>query len=126
MVRLARIPADLRQRQIDAEGEVGRPQQALELGDDLAQLVGRVHEAADNAQPAGVRHGGRERGARHARHAGEQDRVLDAQQGCEGCGDGPFWCHLEVGGGEEGVENMGLWCLTGFGIVFGFVGDESR
>ncbi|EXF83100.1 hypothetical protein CFIO01_06996 [Colletotrichum fioriniae PJ7] len=49
VVRLARVPADLRQREVDAKGEVGGLEIRLHLGNDLAELVGGVLEAADDA-----------------------------------------------------------------------------
>ncbi|KXH66369.1 hypothetical protein CSAL01_11583 [Colletotrichum salicis] len=49
VVRLARVPADLRQREVYAKGKIGGLEIGLHLGNDLAELVGRVLEAADNA-----------------------------------------------------------------------------
>lgn len=81
MVRLARIAANLRQREVHAKRQVGVLEVGFHLGDDLAQLVGRVHEAADDAEAAGVGDCGGEVTAGDAGHAGEEDWVLDAQEG---------------------------------------------
>lgn len=70
VVGLAGAAADLGQGEVDAERQVRRRQVRLELGHDGPQLVRRVHEAADDAEPARVGHGRRQEPARRPRHAG--------------------------------------------------------
>ncbi|KAK7456275.1 hypothetical protein Landi51_02518 [Colletotrichum acutatum] len=49
VVRLARVPADLRQREVDAKGEIRGLEIRLHFRNDLAELVGGVLEPADDA-----------------------------------------------------------------------------
>ena len=84
VVGLAGAAADLRQREVDAEGQRWVVQVRLDLVDDLLQLRRRVPQPADHAQAARVGHRGREGPARCACHAREDDRVLDAEELAEG------------------------------------------
>ena len=97
VVGLARRPAHLRERQVDPEGPVLRvPEERLHLRDDLPELVRRVLEPADHAEPARVRHGGRERPARGPRHARQDDRVLDPEELGQWCGYGALGRHFFI------------------------------
>ena len=69
------IPGHRRQ-QIDAERLVGGPAHGGDLGDHLLGGHGRGPEAPE---PPGLGHRGDERGVGHPTHAGQHDRVVDAE-----------------------------------------------
>jgi hypothetical protein len=60
VVRGAGAASDLGEGEVDTEGEGRVAEGGFELGDDLAELVGGVLEAADDAEAAGVGDGGGE------------------------------------------------------------------
>ena len=90
VVGLARAVADLGESKVDAEGEVLGGEVFLELVDDLAELSRGVAQAANAANAASVGDSGCKGSTGCARHTGEQDGVLDTQQGGEWGGD---WSH---------------------------------
>jgi len=94
VVGLAGVAADLGEGEVDAEGQVRGFEKGLHLGDDFPQLVGRVHEAADDAETAGVGDGGGQCAARGARHAGEDDGVFYPQELSQRRCDGAGGCHF--------------------------------
>ncbi|CAG9975455.1 unnamed protein product [Clonostachys byssicola] len=54
MIGLPRVAPNLRQRQVHAKREIGTNEVRLHFGNDGAQLVGRVHDATDDAEAASV------------------------------------------------------------------------
>lgn len=84
---LAGAAADLGQQQVNAEGGVLVVEEALELGDLVAQHVGGVADAADDAETAAVSNAGGQLGPGSHVHAGEQDGVLDLEQISDGRAD---------------------------------------
>ncbi len=72
--------ARARRQEIDAEGLGGRGAD----GGDLPLHLVVIHDGGTEAsEPAGFGDGGGHRGVGHAAHAGEHDRVLDAEQVAE-------------------------------------------
>ena len=65
VVRLARVAADLREQQVDAERRLLVHQERLELVNVLTQHFGRVAHAAHDAEATGVGHSGGELRAGH-------------------------------------------------------------
>lgn len=77
---LASAPADLGKKQVDAKGGLLVDEEALELGDLLAQHLRGVADASDDAEATGVGDGGGELRTGGHVHAGEQNGVLDLEQ----------------------------------------------
>jgi len=80
VVRGARALAGLGQEQVDAERRALVVQSGLDLVDLLAQHLRRIVQPAEHADAARVGHGSGEPRPGRLVHAGEHDRVLDAQK----------------------------------------------
>lgn len=80
VVGLAGVAADLGQQQVDAKRRGLVVQIRLELGNLVAQHVGRVVDAANDAQAAGIGDGSGELGTGSHVHACEQHGVVDLEQ----------------------------------------------
>jgi hypothetical protein len=91
---LSRATANLRKKQVNTERRALVVEEALQLGDLLAEHVRRVTNATEHTQTSGVGHGGSKLRACCYVHAGEQHRVLDLQQVGELCAD--LFCALSA------------------------------
>jgi len=80
LVGLAGRAADLRQEQVHAPGRGLVLEPLLDLLALLTQHLGRVAKPADDAEPALVRDGGRQLRPRGDVHAGEEDRLAQAEE----------------------------------------------
>src|SRR5437016_4395915 len=78
----------LRQRREQVDGE-RLLRQRLRLPDLLPQVVGREVRRAHHPEAAGVRDGRHERRHRHAAHAGEDHRDVDAEKVADRCAERP-------------------------------------
>ena len=96
--------------QVDAERFFRERAHAAHL---LADFVGAAAGHAERAEAAGLRHRGAEFGVGDAAHAGEQDRVVDAQHVANGRADG----HGVRSGGEW--RDGPLCACGGGGLKFG-------
>ena len=111
LLRLPRAAAHLRDQQVDTEWCILVFQKALQLGDLLAQHVGRVADAADNAQAASVGDSSGEFGAGGDVHAGEHDGVVDLEEVCDRRAE-LFWKESQLSmvrlAGEQREEREGF------------------
>jgi len=80
LVGLAGRAADLRQEQVHAPGRGLVLEPLLDLLALLTQHLRRVAKPADDAEPALVRDGGRQLRPRGDVHAGEEDRLAQAEE----------------------------------------------
>lgn len=87
VVRPACIPTHLRDQQINTKGQIGGFEQRFEFLAQRAELLGCVAYTTDDTEAASVGDGGSEGWTGDTPHAGEEDGVLDAQEG------GGFCCY---------------------------------
>jgi hypothetical protein len=112
---LASASADLGEKQVNTKGGVLVDEEALELGDLLAQHLWGVADASDDTEAASVGDCGGELGAGSHVHAGEQNGVLDLEQ--IGDGGSELLCMTRVSVSD---------CLRIIGERMRFRGNDVR
>lgn len=80
LLRFSGTPTNLWDQEVDPERRILVIQEAFQLCDLLPQHVGRVADAADNTQAAGVGDCGGEFRTGGDVHAGEHDGVVDLEE----------------------------------------------